>query len=857
MTIPQLPPRHISRRRLVKAVSAAVERPLTLVAAGPGAGKTVLLSDWAQRREMRPAWVSLDSQYDDPDRFMAAVRIALRVAGVRRDGPAEAAFDHARSDTVSGRLLAPILDAVDPSSPVVLILDDAHVLTNSDVLDALDSWLRRWPGQLRMVLAARSDPLLPLHRYRLAGIMSELRAADLAMTEPEAAQLLATHSVHLSSGDLEMLTRRTEGWIAGVRLSAMRMEGSPRSTDFVTEFAIDEASIGEYLMDEVLSRQPPDALRVLVETSFLAEVNGEIAAAITGLADAGAMLAELSRSNSFVSPTDASASTFRYHQLLAEILRYLLRREPAQHRVDLMRRAARWYFADGDIGNAVHFAAQASDWRLVAQMIVDGGLLHALTQRTRIDALDPEAFVAAAADGADADQTELLIAAAVMFIRHGRLNQARKQVEQITSRPSDHNTAMQTDLLGLILARAQHRVADVDEFARRILAACERFPQPGLAAAVRLEQAMTHFYAGSHAAVEGLLQRAQDEAATAGLRALELDCAAQLAHVNAFWARLRTSRANSQRANLLLRDDPRLTAPPTLLLAAGLRDVVAGEFVDALRDLSRAKRMIRGHRDLDLRTEIEVLQTIVYLGTGRPDAALRSLSPVESSASGLTRDYRVAAEAVVNIQAGRASVALRLLDAHRDNPPASITCLARGMAELARGDLDAAQAAIRPILTASGVPSIRTVLVAALVLEARIAAKRARGDARAAESLVRAVELSDGDMVLPFLGSLDDLGELIVRHPLLAAEWPLPTEDYVGAASDPATRTASIVMDPLTEKEQAVLRWLATSMSTRDIAETLGLSVNTVKTHIAAIYRKLNAPRRREAVLRARQLELL
>src|SRR4029077_17917729 len=178
----------------------------------------------------------------------------------------------------------------EPAAPLVVIIDDAHVLFHPEVLAGLDSLIRGGHPGLRLVLAAGRDPLLPLHRYRLAGQMHELRAADLAMTSAEIIEVLSAHGVTLAARDFSILAERTEGWAAGVQLSAMRMEGTEYPADFVTELALDPGSIGEYLVNEVLRHQPEPQRRLLIETSFLNEVTGSLADAVTGMTGCADML---------------------------------------------------------------------------------------------------------------------------------------------------------------------------------------------------------------------------------------------------------------------------------------------------------------------------------------------------------------------------------------------------------------------------------------------------------------------------------------------------------------------------------------------------------------------------------------
>ena len=211
------------------------------------------------------------------------------------------------------------------------------------------------------MLSARSDPLLPLHRYRLAGQMVELRAGDLAMTKAEAHALLTAHGVTLRGPELALLTRRTEGWAAGLRLSAMSLAGSRNPEQFVTQLALDQGSVGEYLIEEVLNRQPERVRRLLIQSSFLDDVSGSLAAAVTGIDDSAELLAELARTNSFVLADRDRPDHYRYHQLFEEILRHLLRREYGDQLAELRSRAAAWYEARDETAAAMRFAVQAGD----------------------------------------------------------------------------------------------------------------------------------------------------------------------------------------------------------------------------------------------------------------------------------------------------------------------------------------------------------------------------------------------------------------------------------------------------------------------------------------------------------------
>ena len=312
------------------------------------------------------AWVSLDGYDNRPGVFWSYVVAALRRSGVAVPAALPAARGRA-ADHVFLLGLAAALAAQDP--PVTLVLDDLHLLTDPEVLDGLDYVLRNAGSGLRLVVSARMDPLLPLHRYRLAGELTEIRASDLAFTVAEAGLLLARHGSTLPADSLECLTRRTEGWAAGLRLAAISMGTHPDPDQFVKELITEDSALTGYLVEEVLNTQPPEVRDVLLSTSILEQVSAEAASELTGNEQAGGILPALARANAFVQPI--GSGWYRYHTLFAEVLRLKLRREHPDRVAPLHRRAARWYERNGQLTDAVRHAAQAGDWQLAASIVID------------------------------------------------------------------------------------------------------------------------------------------------------------------------------------------------------------------------------------------------------------------------------------------------------------------------------------------------------------------------------------------------------------------------------------------------------------------------------------------------------
>ena len=366
---PALPGWVISRPRLTERIAGGAAGPLTTVTGPPGAGKTIALASWAAAGTApgRVAWVTLDDHDNQPGSFWSHVVAALRQAGVAVPGGLPAlsrgrAIDH-------GLLLelASVLAAHDP--PLVLVLDDLHLITAPGPVQELATVLRYAQPGLHVIAAARADPLLPLHRYRLAGELTEIRAAELSFPVPEAAQLMAQHGISLPAEMLELITRRVEGWAAGLRLAALSLDHHPDPALFIKNLTAEDNAITGYLVAEVLDAQPAATRDLMLRTSILNQVSADLACELTGDPQAAGTLAALARSNVFVQ--SIGGGWYRYHCLLAAVMRLMLRRESPGRVPGLHQRAARWYQQHGLPGEAIAHAAQISDWPLAAQIVID------------------------------------------------------------------------------------------------------------------------------------------------------------------------------------------------------------------------------------------------------------------------------------------------------------------------------------------------------------------------------------------------------------------------------------------------------------------------------------------------------
>src|SRR4051812_17051116 len=341
----------VPRPRLYALLDSGAQRELTLVSAPAGAGKTVLVRTWLRDHAAAPgpvAWATIDRRDWDATDFWREITRALREAGVATDGsPGE------RPEALT------------------LVVDDIHHLTSVDANAALATLLIDAPPGRRLILLTRRDPSLGLHRLRLAGALSEIRAHDLRFTQGEADALLRDAGVTLSEPAVATLRERTEGWAAGLRLAAMFLATAPDPESAVAAFSGTERTVSEYLIGEVLAHQPDDVRDLLLRTCILERVNGQLADALTGRDDGERILLELEEANAFVGAVDAERTWFRYHQLLVDLLRVELRRQLPGGARRLHRRAARWLAERGLVAAALRQAEQGEDFALAATLLAD------------------------------------------------------------------------------------------------------------------------------------------------------------------------------------------------------------------------------------------------------------------------------------------------------------------------------------------------------------------------------------------------------------------------------------------------------------------------------------------------------
>jgi LuxR family transcriptional regulator, maltose regulon positive regulatory protein len=369
LTPPPARPEHIARERLLDQLDEATTRPLTVISAPTGFGKSTLLGAWARRGTHRTAWLTLTDGDADTVRLMAGILAALRRAGASIDGDVDRDLVGRGADPAN-RLLPRVLASLDDSAPTVLILDDYHQLTGAPAHGLIAEFVAGMPDCLRVVIGTRADPALPLGRLRAVGSMQEIRSDVLRFDTEETERFLnESLGLDLDPTSVATLEERTEGWPAGLYLAALGMRRRTDRAEFVADFAGSSRHVVDYLSAEVLRGLQPEDRTFLLHTSILRRLCGPLCDMVTGMTGSSIRLRELERANLFIVPLDERGTWFRFHRLFAELLRSELADESPDLVVDLHRRASAWHAQHGPVEAAVEHAIAAGDRTMAATLL--------------------------------------------------------------------------------------------------------------------------------------------------------------------------------------------------------------------------------------------------------------------------------------------------------------------------------------------------------------------------------------------------------------------------------------------------------------------------------------------------------
>jgi len=851
---PSAPRTLVGRDRLVRAFTDD-PKPVTLVCGPAGAGKTTLLVSWlAAHRDpdLSVAWLDLDRHDDDAFLLWNALLAALRASGAFAEDDPIHALRSPRGGA-DGAFLAELTGAIERlKQPLWLVLDDVHELTDPDALASLDLMLRRLPTSLRVVLAGRTDPPLGLQRLRLAGVLREIRVGDLAFTRDEAAELLERHVVTIDEQIADELLLRTEGWAAGLQIAALALADDPDPQGFMHRFNGTERSVADYLVEEILGRQTVEIRRFLLETSTCARIAVDLAEHLTGRHDVGQVLDGLVRENALTILVGEREPVYRYHELLRSYLQAEFRRTDRQDYARLHRATAIWYDDRGDGTHALEHATLAKDGDLTLDLLRRHGIGilldgHGAELTELIDSLDPPWTN-------EAIPSLLRVAVSLQGLGLARSDAA--MLPAVAALPTDDDPWLVAlhAIVGLHRARLEGTPSAALEHALTTTAGETGDDDLDLLALHHL--GTSRVWGGDYRTAAKDLERAVAMARSRGRDAIAVACLAFLAGaasglsdftrmsdaadqalqiaVPRGWNRSPiTANAHVSRAACsYLRADPQDALEHAKLAVDAL-----GSHIDAPIELGA--RCIQAFADVELGGD--VFDALCSIRAAWDDAAGREIGPA-LHAFAIPMEIRLCLTIGQVVWADEAAAR---------RPPwfdeLGEAALFSALLLTGKGRSEAAREVLVPILRGELSCQVSLTELSAWLLEAEHAAALHR-DIDAFEAVATALHLAEPDKLLrPFIDAGEPIRQLLLAH-----------VGRFGRSEEFAQRILDLgggcgrLTNPLTATELSILQDLPSLQTLEEVAQGRHVSVNTVKTHIRAIYAKLGANNRRGAVREAR-----
>jgi LuxR family transcriptional regulator, maltose regulon positive regulatory protein len=870
--VPLLPKSAVQRSRLLATLAAgeASGVRVTIVSAPAGSGKTLLLAEWSAQlqSDSKPvAWVSLAEEDNDIYVLWSSILTALAravIAADPRTGSALGALGPPARRMETGFLKAFLEIMNSCRVPVWLVLDDAHEIVDRQSLHSLRTVLRNLPADLRLMLGCRHDMALPLGRLAVAGHVREIRFDEMAFDRAEVDRLLVNHGIHLADDDIEVLRSRTEGWAAGLRLATLSIVRHADAAKFLAGFAGDSRPVADYLVSEILSHQPADVLEFLLATAGPERLSVDLASRLSGRDDAGILLDQLEHANALVTRLGEGSTWYRYHVLLRSYLHAELNRRDvaAQRRLHVV--AADWFVEHDLPRSGLEHAAAAKDWERVAQIIDDCGVRLLLSGETgaleRALASLPVDFAA---------RPVVALTAALTALEVGDLAAATRQLDQLGRESTRYrDPRLQVLNATALLYEARLRGDRAAGFAELIESASTTGVQDqdlvllslanrgtarlwmgayadaeaDLVAALRLARrdsrdffaldCLSHLCATAAGQNDyvAMADRAQDAIAFARERGWASSARMASAYLVAAWAAWQMlDRAGAARYATLAEAVIEADVEPDVDAAARC----LGAFVDFERGADRRGALQRLRRHWLRLDGKRLAPALVATTCGTEQHLALAIGETGWAADVVARAERYLGEA------GDTQVLRAIMSAHH-------------------GRNSAARKALAPVLAGDNPCYVVTSEIAAWLM-ASYYAEHAGERSNAHDALVAALDLAAPRRAMRQLVNAPvPVRDVLIRNVGRYGPHEQFVADVLSAAAAPRwPESLPELTEPLTSRELTVLRDLPSLLSVEDVAEAHVVSVNTIKTHLKAIYRKLGVNSRREAVDRARELGLL
>jgi LuxR family maltose regulon positive regulatory protein len=905
LTVPPVRAAHVARTRLLARLDSGLQGRLILISAPAGYGKTTLLADWAQgvgETGCTVCWLSLEAADSDPMRFTAYLAETLRPV---IPAAAETTIAALRSGAALPAMLPPLLvnalaAATAGGARAVLVLDDYHVLQSREVHEVVAFVIEHLPANCCVVIASREDPPLPLARLRARAQLCELRVTDLRFSQEEAAAFLtSTMGLRLAPGGIAALEQRTEGWIAGLQLAALSLQDQADVERIITAFTGSHRYVLDYLLEEVLDRQPAGIQAFLLRTSIterlcaalsdalLAVATAEATPAPESGADSQHILEQIERANLFLVPLDSERHWYRYHPLFADLLRARLKTSASQVWSQLHARAAAWYESQGLLAEAIEHALIAEDFDAAARLISRTVALL-VRQPQQLRAL--LRWATALPEELVQSDPRLCLDYAWILAASGQIKQAEEQA----LRAEQHLAAQQEVAGEPVGRRAQGEDMRGELAALQTLLAARNNDAPNVVAAARKAlDLLPADHAGRRAGVLIFLASAyvQSGNPTGALDAYAQAEALSVAAGDSFPAFLSIQSAAglhmlAGRLGLAAATFRRAIAVEGLAIPAllgmphiGLGQVLAerGQLAEAREHLLNGTQLLQALPDWNTNL-VQGYATLMRIQClqGRLDAAVETLRAIQDLPAQAGRGNGSADWLAARfwLSTGDLAAIRRWLEAASNQERASNLpalfyepeVIMRALAYLAVGHPERALPLLREVAETSRAGG----RMGRMIEIAVIGALAAQALGRSTEALGRlgvALDTATAEgYVLPFIEQgpgmqalLQEAARLEINRPYAAhllAHFELLGQEVETMGDHPARRQ-SAVPEPLSERELEVLALLVAGLSGPEIAGTLTVSLNTVKTHLKSVYGKLSVHNREQAIARARELRIV
>lgn len=889
------PPRQrlVERPALLEQLDTGLKGKLTLISAPAGFGKTSLITAWHQSSELPLAWLSLDEADNEPTRFLDYLVGALRTVNSDLGEEALRLLQLSPAPHPNVVLASLINQLCEQNTEFVLALDDYHLIAEHAIHDSVSFFIERLPPHAHAIIVSRSDPPFPLARLRSRGELKEIRVADLRFDEAEAASFLNdVMNLELSPEDVHALEERTEGWIAGLQLSALSLKGREDKSGFVMEFSGDDRFILDYLLEEVLHRQPDHVQSFLLNTSVLDRLNASLCNAVTGGSDGHEILEFISRSNLFLIPLDDKNNWFRYHHLFADLLRLKLRQKYPEVVTQLQKTASYWCEENGWPELAVNYALAAKDWGRALNLIEPIGyqllsrghferLKHwiesipdkvlktrpqlpfwyvpSLLYKEEFDKVEKYLQIMEMAEPEELRQrfiSTVWTSRALVAVVCGDLAKADEFGEKASESLLPDDVKQKAVVLHTTVCRARLR-GDMKELERTVLEALPVYQQAGHF----LFATWAKTYLAFSQAMQGKL-RAGAESMQDVIRYAEANIPnrpepfiypyAVLCDFHREWNDLETAKLFLNKALTQIQhtgNESFMLLVPDSLRSISLMLEMIGESERAGEVIERALNRSKKFGNDRVTRQIQSLTALICLRRGE-------LSYVDrwAETSGLGPD-----------------------DPPEYKNELGHTIFARWL--IANGSANSSLPLLDRLLLDAEKGSRRRVVIELLILKA-LAHQSIGDELKAVETLVQVLSMTASEsFVRCYVDEGEPLAKLLIaalkQHGKVWEEqrpellrYVLKLNESFGAES-PRERKASpppsqgeelpwwYVNDPLSDRELEVLGHVATGLSNKEIANKLFLSPGTVKRHMSNIFQKLDVHSRTQATERARRLHLI